>query len=128
MVLRMENIFTKCETGYVEHINIHNERTHRNLQALRFHHANQPTGTYALYRYVNAEPVTCMKINDVPAKQLIVAPHLSDKTSGVSSKVCKCQYFMEINGCTRAGKLLFWLASIEHLLQQNTSYCACDNI
>ena len=59
--------------------------------------------------------------------QIIAAPRLLDKISGVSSNVCKCQYFMEINSCTRAGKLLFWLASMRLQLQQNPSYCSCDN-
>ena len=91
---------------------------------MRLHHVNQPTGTYSMYRNVNGEPDTCMS----QLNQIIAATHLLDKISGVSSNVCKCQYFMEINGCTRAGKLLSWLVSMQLQLRQNTSYCSCGNI
>ena len=63
-----EKTFTECETGYVEHFNIHNERTHGNLQAMRLHHVNQPTRTYSMYENINGEPDTCMNIYAVPAQ------------------------------------------------------------
>ena len=69
MVFSQEKTFTECETRYVEPLNIYNERTHGDVQALRFHHANQPTGTYAMHENVNGEPDTCMSIHAVPAKQ-----------------------------------------------------------
>ena len=76
MVLTKEKTFTECETWYVEHLNIHHERTHGNLKAMRLHHANQPTGTYSMYRNVNDEPDTYMNIHAVPAQ-----PHNSGQTS-----------------------------------------------
>ena len=69
MVFSQENTFIECETRYVEPLYIYNERTHGDLQALRFHHTNQPTGTYAMHDNVNGEPDTCMSIHAVPAKQ-----------------------------------------------------------
>ena len=68
MEFTKEKTFTGCETGYVEHFNIHNERTHGNLQAMRLHHVNQPTGTYSMYGNINGEPDTCMNIYAVPAQ------------------------------------------------------------
>ena len=41
---------------------------------MRFHHVNQPTGTYAIYRNGNGEPVTCMNIHAAPAKQINSGP------------------------------------------------------
>ena len=76
MELTKEKTFTECETGHVENFNFHNERTHRNLQAMRLHHVNQPTGTYSMYRNVNGEPDTCMNIHAVPAQ-----PNNSGSTS-----------------------------------------------
>ena len=67
MVLTKETTFTEFETGYVEHLHAHNERTHGNLQAMRFHHVNHPTGIYAMYGNGNGEPVTCMNIHVAPA-------------------------------------------------------------
>ena len=69
MVLTKEKTFSEFETGYVEHLNTHNERTHGNLSAMRFHQVKQPTGTYAMYGNGNGEPVTCMNIHAAPAKQ-----------------------------------------------------------
>ena len=69
MVLTKEKTLTEFETGYVEHLNTHNEHTHENLQAMLFQHVNQPTGTYAMYGNGNSEPVTCMNIHAAPAKQ-----------------------------------------------------------
>ena len=69
MVLTKEKTFTEFETGYVEHLNTHNERTHGNVQAMRCHHVNQPTGTCAMYGNGNDEPITCMNIHAAPAKQ-----------------------------------------------------------
>ena len=65
MVLTREKSFTECKTGYVEHLNIHNERTHGNL---RLHHVNPPTGAYAMYGKANGEPDTCINIHAVPAQ------------------------------------------------------------
>ena len=76
MVLMKEKTFTECETRYVEHLNIDNERTHGNLPAMRLHHANQPTGIYAMSGNVNGEPDTCMNIYAVPAQ-----PNSSGPTS-----------------------------------------------
>ena len=67
MVLTKEK--TEFETGYVEHLNAHNERTHGNLQAMWFHYVNQPTRTYAMYGNGNGEPVTCTNIHAAPSKQ-----------------------------------------------------------
>ena len=55
MELTKGNTFTECETGYVEHHDIHNERTHGNLQAMRFHHVNQPTGTQDIDLFLDFE-------------------------------------------------------------------------
>ena len=68
MELTKGNTLTECKTGYVEQHDIHNERTHGNLQAMRLHHVNQPTGTYSIYRNVNGEPDTCMNSHAVPAQ------------------------------------------------------------
>ena len=78
-MLTQEKTFTECETRYVEPLNIHNEHTHRNVQAMRLHHVNQPTGTYKMYFMygnVNGEPDTCMNIHYVPAQ-----PNNSSETS-----------------------------------------------
>ena len=69
MVFTKEKTFTEFETGYVEHLNTQNERTHGNLQDMRSHHVNQPAGIYAMYGNGNGEPVTCMNIHAAPAKQ-----------------------------------------------------------
>ena len=68
MVLTKEKTFTEFETGYVEHLNTHNERTRGNSQAMRFQHVNQQIGTYSMYGNGNGEPDTCMNIHAVPAQ------------------------------------------------------------
>ena len=62
MVLTKVKTFTECEIGHVEHLNIDNERTHGNLQAMRLHHVNQPTGTYAMPGNVNMSTVNPMHV------------------------------------------------------------------